>query len=756
MKTKKYTALSFVVILLVSAFTSCGNVPNIQNASSNHDANFVELDDATKKTTAVIEGLYEEVPFDYSEQYQFFGDIKKANDDLFILQMAVDKGDEPHLNEVMTDSSFSDFVVVDFDTPEEIAEKENSAPEYYYTYIIFCEDGSFNVIWAFCDPETDIEMVHDHNYPDPYEYYIGHYDINGVLENLVSPETVDMRFSDHSIAYGKFIYMDVRDKLIKIDTTDGSVSTICEYNPENDNTGKELVDFKRDNEGKPLAVLREYDTYSSNTDTYVYDIADCESLPEPLCCYSKRYVYIYDGYSEYKYLKCISSDSGDKLYGVRADGTEQLIIDWEFSGLSYRYFCPVGNDEFVALKDTESSINGQLIKLVKKDASSIENMKFLTVCDYFKNFNKINNSYNTSQNSYHVSPFYIANENYTDEEFVDRLDEKISSGDWPDIIIFNNRWEMYRYADQGLIADMGEIMDNDPEYCRDAYVPNLLEMFTEPDNKIYGLPLDFSFQTLAVKPKYWDKPSWTLDEMISAFDENEDNMCYIYQTYQRQRVLLELIANNEHLIDYQNRTCNFNSPEFIKILEFSNRFYDEKTYNNINEQVDFQHFGLDRSLVEETLEGNSYCWIKYVLGLGDDISLVGYPSDSGNGGRLRVNYIAAISESCTDKEGAYEYIKYLVSENDRGFISSLTERFEEDAYRDVGQEYIFSDNEVQPLSMEEADMLKKEMLSCHSLRDMLGYNFEELIIAEAERYFNGEISSDEAAENIQMISEKFM
>ena len=81
MKTKKYTALSFVVILLVSALTSCGNVPNIQNASSNHDANFVELDDATKKTTAVIEGLYEEVPFDYSEQYQFFGDIKKANDD---------------------------------------------------------------------------------------------------------------------------------------------------------------------------------------------------------------------------------------------------------------------------------------------------------------------------------------------------------------------------------------------------------------------------------------------------------------------------------------------------------------------------------------------------------------------------------------------------------------------------------------------------------------------------------------------------
>ncbi len=748
MKTNRYIALSSAVILFASAFASCGKVPNVAEFSSDSEQNLIHLDDSSENKVT-IEGLYEEVPFDYTDKYYFWEGLEKVNDDLFTATLISGSEDEPEMQKVITDSSFSDFVVVDYDTPEEIAEKENSSLKSMMPTVSFCDDGSFNVIWQFYDPD----------YWANVENYLGHYDKNGVLENVIkvdAPDTMQI-YAQESISYGNYIYANSNNSIIRIDRTDGSVTTIYDYNDKESKTYFES--FKRDNEGKPLLVMACCDIETSEICTYVYEIADCESLPEPLCTYPTELIMIYEGYGEYKYLKHTYGDYAEKLYGVRADGTEQLIIDWELSRLSYQYFCPVGNDEFVALKGVESLNYSKdtLVKLVKKDASSMENTNFLTVCDYYSVFRGDTYNYNNLQDSYHVLQFTMNCSNYTDEEFVNGLDELTPSEDFPDIIIFNNRWEMYRYANQGLLADMGEIMDNDPEYGRDAYVPNLLEIFTEPDNKIYGLPLSFYYCTLAVKPKYWDKPSWTLDEMISEFDKNEDNMCYIYDSYTRQQVLTELIANSEDLVDYKNKTSNFNSPEFIKILEFSNRFHDEISYNDIYARENYQRFGLDRTLVEETGEGYSYCNTKYLKGLGEDISLVGYPSDSGNGGRLSVEYIAAISESCTNKKAAYEYIKYIVSEcGTEHLLSSLAERFENDAYRDVGLEYNEFGFKIQPLSKEEADMLKEEMLSCHSLREMLGYNFEEFVTAEADRYFSGEISSQEAAENIQRIADKFI
>ena len=141
-------------------------------------------------------------------------------------------------------------------------------------------------------------------------------------------------------------------------------------------------------------------------------------------------------------------------------------------------------------------------------------------------------------------------------------------------------------------------------------------------------------------------------------------------------------------IDYEKAECNFDSDDFVKVLEFCNRFVDEvprpdKGYDG-PEAVDAYWtdrdtwFSRDMQLTTELpIDGFSLNYAQYMSGNGDDITLVGFPTNGKkNGGRLTVSGTYIIPKNASNMEGAWKFIEYDLKNHDPYTNSCLKAQYE--------------------------------------------------------------------------------
>ena len=60
------------------------------------------------------------------------------------------------------------------------------------------------------------------------------------------------------------------------------------------------------------------------------------------------------GYVEYQFLLVRE----DALYGIRDDGTEEMLVNWDNSGITATQLCPAGNGDFFGLLDNYNTDDG--------------------------------------------------------------------------------------------------------------------------------------------------------------------------------------------------------------------------------------------------------------------------------------------------------------------------------------------------------------------------------------------------------------
>lgn len=219
---------------------------------------------------------------------------------------------------------------------------------------------------------------------------------------------------------------------------------------------------------------------------------------------------------------------------------------------------------------------------------------------------------------------------------------------------------MDRLAARGAFIDLSQLMANDPEVSYSTLNSHVLELH-ESGGKLYTLPTYYTVDTLAGQSRYaGDNEGWTLDELISHWENMPEGATISGHTEKDYVYFTILRSKLASYIDYENAEVHFDSPEFIKTLEFCNTFGAlSSTYSEP-----------DPSAAQLVSEKRLVGFAEYHTALwneeGQPVTLVGYPSDDGCGGIIdTLGNRFAISASVSDEErrGAWEFIRsYCLSD----------------------------------------------------------------------------------------------
>lgn len=397
--------------------------------------------------------------------------------------------------------------------------------------------------------------------------------------------------------------------------------------------------------------------------------------------------------------------------------------------------------------------------------------------------NEAINDFNEADNGYKIvfkdyMEYYDSSfdtEGGANPESFARIDTQLSldiiEGGIVDIVLDSVFYDSGKYDSlmkQGAFADLYEFMRSE-NYDDTVLYKHILEL-NETDGKLCCMPLFFNINTVAGQTRYvGDKENWTIEEMIEHWNAMPEGSTFNGHTT-KDYVYMTILRNNiSSFIDFENHTTNYNSPEFIKILEFINSFDPPESYK---QEMDWNtpHFIMNFPIYSfEDFHGS--LWNEQ----NEPVTVVGYPSPDESGILIDTSgnkYSICEYSSPEVKQGAWEFIKTLVSydfqyDMSRGYFPINYEVFKkkgEEEYSKYGESDIISiqstEYDIGYLSPEEYEKLVSLIDSTKKANVSIEDDITKIIEDELYSMFAGEKTPEETAEIINnkagiLISEKY-
>ncbi len=322
----------------------------------------------------------------------------------------------------------------------------------------------------------------------------------------------------------------------------------------------------------------------------------------------------------------------------------------------------------------------------------------------------------------------------------------------PDVA-FGDEGKFDILTEKGAFIDLYPFLDGDAEINRDTLDTHILEL-SETDGKLCCLPTFYRIEGMIGKTEYvGKKEGWTFAELKERWEAMPDNATFNYQTT-KYGVYWEILRDNlGAFLDYENGTCSFDSPEFVEMLEFCNSFdviYDKS-------QPDGRNPNFVTSMMVDCF--NSFHWdVSHDSG---EYTLVGYPTNEGNGAFLNTTY--SRYAICVDtppevQEGAWEFLRMLMDED---FCCDMSNAYNNlvgfpvnrAAFERLAQEELNRPEEEQyshgNMTQEEYERLCAYIQSIDKINDNIDDDLETIVNEEIDLLFNGEYTAQQCADMIQ-------
>lgn len=333
-----------------------------------------------------------------------------------------------------------------------------------------------------------------------------------------------------------------------------------------------------------------------------------------------------------------------------------------------------------------------------------------------------------------------------------KLNNEIVSGHAPDILDLSDI-NAANYVSKGILADLYPFLDAGGEVSRDDLVPGILETYMQ-SNKLYGIPLGYSFETLLGKTELVGEASeWTTDKMV-----------YMVQALAADEHLLDglaplgllravLTADMGSYVDWGKGECSFDSEKFRRLLELAASIdLTFLTKEELDEKLADGSVLLNRVYINSVSDYQSS--IDQFAGAA--VSWVGFPSEDGGRAVLYDRMPIGITESCHNKEGAWKFVSSLLGDKFQRYhvkfvfpirLSILQESFQE-AMKEKDPEMFLGGEPPRPVTQEEIDALFEGIRSARSNR-IFDFNIWNIIAEDAEPYFEGSKTIEEVMDLIQ-------
>ncbi len=387
-------------------------------------------------------------------------------------------------------------------------------------------------------------------------------------------------------------------------------------------------------------------------------------------------------------------------------------------------------------------------------------------------FNKTNPNYRITVKDYSS---YNTLEDYSLS--LNQMNQDILSGNMPDIMIVGSTQDISGWANKGLLADIGEMIEKDPELSQFEYMENVWDAFSVND-KLHVVIPSFAVQTMiARKDMVGDRTSWTMSEFMDFMKTQEEGVSPFGGGMLRESFLhyIMLYCGSE-FVDVNTGTCNFQSKEFISMLEYAKNFpveYEPDYWDNYDWEAEQSMYRDKKAVLLFTYMSDVPSMIYAIHGqLGADAAYIGFPGVEGNSSVIQSSSdLFAISEKSANKEGAWDFVSYYLSEEYQNseniyglpvLKSALDDRLQSSTKRPsrVNEEtgmtetydytYYMNGEEVavDPFSQAEVDALSA-FISSVNQRSYFNEDIINIVKEEAESFFSGQKSAEEVAGIIQ-------
>lgn len=465
----------------------------------------------------------------------------------------------------------------------------------------------------------------------------------------------------------------------------------------------------------------------------------------------------------------------DGIYGMTADGGKVMLIDFTASNVKVSDIAAVlslGEGRFIAYTDS------LMLLTIRPDDYKEERETVIVgvhdtiapeLRDIGTDFARCNDSYQVEFREYD-----------TDR---DDLWADILTDDSPDVYVPYDHGEVLRYINLGAIEDFGALHDKYGGMTEDDFLPNIVSGL-KYKGKLYSMGMYFRPDLFMAARDVLSREDakWNYDEFYDFVASHSDMYLAEHGTMDDAESCFVWLCekNSTDWINYEKAECYFDSPEFIKLLEFCKNAnyigsYGDSYYENITaEQLaldgaeNMSYLGNKKVIFADgrygvMIEGFTNAAAAHSMSL-DDITFVSMPNNTRSGTfYMQDEYCVLTSGKC--QQGGWEFVNYSLGYDvqTEDYAHSVFHTHK-DAFEDMWEKNVkeMNDNDHEehvnvggyPFSYkpyvtpEQSDYIKEAVLSC----DRLGIWDEKItpiLHEEFGSYIAGETSAEDCAKMLQ-------
>lgn len=338
-----------------------------------------------------------------------------------------------------------------------------------------------------------------------------------------------------------------------------------------------------------------------------------------------------------------------------------------------------------------------------------------------------------------ISEFNATNEVYSLEYSVYRSSEDLQilflSGDVPDLILFSST--VYQsdipseqlFAKKGYFLDLETFLSADPELSTDAFVPGVIETQKNTLGGLYTMPTGVNYKMLYGRTEYVGASTkWSMTEFEAVLSAMDADMRVFSNasSIDALEALMEVAVGS--YVDFQSMSCDFESADFAALLRLCKEYFpSEEPQNEVSVEdgtalLDYiSTLGGVGQMAQRISEISPYA------------SLKGFPGVVGSGGTLTTGKTYAICSGCPAPEGAWAYLKTLLSDSYQENCIAPYIPVMRASYDKLVDEWIEQNPEA---AARELAQQVTEMISNTATRCLYDSPVLDIVLEEGAAYFN--------------------
>ncbi len=490
--------------------------------------------------------------------------------------------------------------------------------------------------------------------------------------------------------------------------------------------------------------------------------------------------------------------NGSNFYGYRMETQEGTkLFNWincDVNSDDLNSYAVLSDGSLVGVINTWDSdieeCTSELVTISQKPYDPSTQKTVLTLATQYVSWegSKTILQFNRASDEYRIEVIDYSEYNTEDdyEAGLTKLKTEIMAGNLPDIICLDGLSDSLLAA-KGLIVDLYPYMDADSDLDRQDFFPNVLAAM-EQDGKLYSTVSNFYIETVCgASSVVGSEPGWTYQELKEAL-QNMPEGCELFSTYTTRDTILNacLAMDMEQYVDWGTGECNFDSQQFIDLLNFASQFpaeFDWENYEWTSEDDEWTRVSQGKQMLITAYLSNFNAIQQYQALFGgdiDDVTFIGYPTSQGVGSMLSMNAGYAITRDCADPDGAWQFLRTFFTEeyqsnsqnfgypsNRKAFDKELQEAMTPQYRTDAEGNYLldeegnkieedmggigFGDGQIvyfYALTQEQADKLLEVIESTTKVED---YNTSifDIVSEQSAAFFAGQKSAEEVAKLVQ-------